>query len=180
MNAINKMFLMLMITGISACQGSKKTSFENNDVAEPTDFAAEVEVINREGPSIVIYKTIADFYDNVPVIMNEDRTEIISYPAPSDVYYKGKLAKPFRLKNGYLLDNRGINENVAFLSFTYEEYSKREQVPSLSELKNNIKEKYPLKELIKCGDRYQLKDEIKELNKLIDDGFPDCQKISLY
>jgi len=131
-----------------------------------------------EKPAIV-YKTVSDFSDNVPVIMNAERTVIVSYPAPSDIYYKGKLALPTPLKNGYWLDNRGINRNVVFLNYTYEAYSKLKGSLPMNVMLKNIKEKYPLKELIYCGSRYQYKDEVKELNALIDAGFPGCKRINI-
>jgi len=49
----------------------------------------------------------------------------------------------------------------------------------LNELLKNIKEKYPLKELIYCGLRYQYKNEVKELNVLIDAGFPNCKRAKI-
>ena len=111
--------------------------------------------------------------------MDKGRNTIVSYPAPSDVYYEGKLAKPTSLMNSYLLDNKGIDENVAFLKYTYEEYSQLDEAPSKSEMLANIAEKYPLTELIYCGIRSQYKDEVKELNQLINKGFPGCKKAKI-
>lgn len=129
--------------------------------------------------SVIIYKTTKDYSDLVPVIMDAGRTKIVSYPAPSDLFFRSELAKPTGLKKGYLLDNRGINENVAFLKYTYETYSKLTEAPSLKEMMLNITDKYPLKEMIYCGKRNQYKDEIKELNALIDKGFPGCKKAAI-
>jgi hypothetical protein len=109
--------------------------------------------------------------------MNSEKTKIISYPGPTDVFYKGKLAKPTPLKNGYLLDNRGINENTVFLNYTYEEYSRLTEAPSLQEMILRVAEKNPMVEIIDCGLRYQYKDEVKELNALIDANFPGCKKV---
>src|ERR1044071_4992028 len=72
------------------------------------------------GPPAIVYKTKADYSNYVPVILSEDKSKIVSYPDPKDV----QSAAPVKLKNGYLLDNRGINKNVAFLRWTYEEYKK--------------------------------------------------------
>lgn len=180
MKFFNNLLLVLFISGgVVACQGSKKSSTDNH-VIEPTDISKEYEIVNKDRQLAIVYKTKADFYENIPVIMNDDRTEIISYPSPIDVYYNGELSRPLKLQNGYLLDNRGISKNVVFLNYTYEEYSKMEDTPSLSDMKNNIKEKYPLKELIECGSRSQYHNEAKELNELIDGGFPGCRKIDLY
>ncbi len=97
---------------------------------------------------VTIYKTTKDYSQNVPVIMNADRTEIVSYPDPKDIR---KSSKPTQLNNGYLLDNRGIGENVAFLSYTYDEYSKLASAPSREQLMNSIIDKHPLTTIVDCG-----------------------------
>lgn len=175
---MNKLLLIILAISIMACQGSKKSSSENNTI-EPSDVIEDIEVVNRDVPIAMIYKTIADFYENIPVIMDDEKNEIISYPSPSDIYYNDKLSKPSKLKNGYLLDKRGINKNVVFLTYTYQDYSKMSNTPSMSDMKKHIKEKYPLVELINCGKRNQYKDEIKDLNELIEAGFPGCKRIEL-
>lgn len=126
--------------------------------------------------TIVIYKTIKDYSNYVPVTMNATKTDIISYPAPSDILYDGKVTTPTLLKNGYWLDNRGITENVVFLKYTYDEYSKMKEAPTLTDMRNNILEKYPLSELVYCGTG---KTTIKALNKLIDNGFEGCKKVNI-
>src|SRR5271154_7202519 len=98
------------------------------------------------GPATIIYKTRKDYNHLVPVTLNEDKSKIVSYPSPKDVYYKGALAFPTELKKGYLLDNRGVSKNFAFLSLTYEEYSKLPEVPPLSELYSKIVDKEPFTE----------------------------------
>lgn len=130
-------------------------------------------------PKVVIYKTIRDFSGYVPVTMNASKTEIVSYPAPSDLIVGGKIVAPTVLKNGYLLDNRGITENVVFLKYTCEAYSKMQEAPSLTEMKNNILEKYPLAEFIYCGNINSGNPTIKALNKLIDNGFEGCKKAEI-
>ena len=176
MKIILKTLLLFLIVNMSACKGSKESS-NTSDFAPPTATLQDRYPVDKNAPPAIIYKTIGDFYDYVPVIMNDNRTEIISYPAPSDIYYAGKLAKPLKLKNGYLFDNRGINQNVAFLSYTYEEYGKLEKTPDLSDLMTRIKEKYPLTEMYNCGSRKQYNDDINNLNKLIDVNFKNCVKI---
>lgn len=128
---------------------------------------------------IVIYKTIKDFSNYVPVTMNASKTEIISYPAPSDLLFEGKTTTPTKLKNGYLLDNRGINENIAFLKYTYEDYSGMKEAPSLSEMQKNILEKYPLSSLIYCEKSLLKEITVESLNKLIDNDFEGCKKIDI-
>ena len=179
-------FLLLAVALISGCSGSRNANVENTTVNtefEMTSFDKQFSERMTGGDtqatlSTIVYKTTGDFQDYVPVTMNPEKTEILSYPAPSDLFYKGKLAKPTRLNKGYLLDNRGINENTVFLNYTYEEYSRMQQTPSSEEMKKNIKEKYPILEIIDCGNRYQYKDEVKDLNVLINAGFPGMKRIT--
>ena len=81
-----------------------------------------------------------------------------------------KYPYPTPLADGYLLDNRGIGRNVAFLSYTYEEYAALPSTPSRSELLEKVIDKHPLTEIHTCGNRYQYKDLVKELNERIRSG----------
>ena len=103
-------------------------------------------------------------------MLSDDKSKIISYPDVKDVYFKGNLAYPTVLKDGFLLDNRGIGSNVAFLSVTYEQYSKMVKTPSLAELYELIIDKDPLKEMYQCGNRSKFSDIENELNEAISDG----------
>ena len=121
-------------------------------------------------PSVIIYKTKKDYSQHVPVGLSKDKMKIVSYPAISDVKVGGEYPYPTRLEDGYLLDNRGIAENVAFLSYTYEEYAALPATPSVSILMEKIIDKDPLIEIHRCGNRSQYNDLIKELNELIRSG----------
>jgi hypothetical protein len=121
-------------------------------------------------PPCIVYKTRADYSKNIPVILSVDQTSIVSYPDVKDVYFKGNLAYPTALNDGFLLDNRGIGPKVAFLSVTYEQYSKMVKTPSSSELFELIIDKDPLIEMIQCGNRSNYSDIEKELNELISSG----------
>lgn len=161
---------LIMVSILIACKSTKQVSSLKNQ--------PQTGYIN-ENQQTIIYKTIKDYSDFVPVIMNADKTEIISYPAPADLFYDGKLAKPTALKNGYLLDNRGITENIAFLSYTYETYSKLKQAPPSEELLLKIIDKNPLLEMYYCGSRIQYSDEIQKFNNLIDNNFSECKKANI-
>ena len=127
----------------------------------------------------VIYKTIRDFSDYVPVIMDNERTRIVSYPDPTDLTVNGKPVKPSELINGYLLDNRGINKNVVFLKYTYNEYIKMTSPPTMKEMMANILEKYPLSEMYSCGLRNEYSDLVKDMNAIITNGFINCKKADI-
>lgn len=143
------------------CTTSRKST--NN---ETISFNSVVEAM----PAVVIYKTKKDYSQNVPVGLSEDKMKIVSYPAISDVKIGGKYPYPTQLEDGYLLDNRGISQNVAFLSYTYEEYAALLATPSVSTLMEKIIDKDPLIEIHNCGNRSQYNNLIKELNELIRSG----------
>ncbi len=133
-------------------------------------------LINDQAP-IMVYKTAADYFNKVPVRLNERKDRIVSYPAPADLYHDGALALPVRLKKGYLLDTRGISANTAFTSYTYEEYAEMDAAPSLQELYDHILEKNPFEALYNCGNKSNYKDLVKELNRKISTGLPGCTSI---
>jgi hypothetical protein len=98
-------------------------------------------------PSVIIYKTKGDYFNKVPVGLNEERTAIVSYPGKTNI--RGQ--EPIFLEYGFLLDKRGINPNVAFLKYTYDEYLQLEEIPPLSVLFNDIIDADPLTEMYHCG-----------------------------
>lgn len=118
-------------------------------------------------PIVYIYKTKKDYSHLVPVLMDETRTRIVSYPAPADLLRNGQPTLPTLLEGGFWLDNRGIGPTVAFLSYTYEEYSGFSHAPSYEELMEHIVDKYPLTSIRACGRRADYKDIVTELNERI-------------
>lgn len=167
-------FYVLAATLLSACQTAKKTS----DMVKDQTVQKE-SVIGRitgpvaatASPAVIVYKTKADYSNRVPVLMDEAKEQIVSFPHPDDLYYQGRLAKPTSLDGGYWLDNRGIGRNVAFLSYTYEEYSALQQIPSVEELMDHIIDRDPITEWHVCGTRADYSDIVTELNALIKKGF---------
>jgi len=160
----------LLLTSLSYCKsgGTKKTKPDKPAIGAPVTAS----------PDVIIYKTKKDYSKQVPVILSENKKEILVYPAPDDIYYKGDLAYPTPLENGYLMDNRGINENVAFLVYTYEEYSKMEQTPRREDLWEHIIDKNPLEEMYKCGNKSDYEDIRMELNRKIEAGeLKNCQQL---
>ncbi|MEI6577230.1 MAG: hypothetical protein WCO63_13720 [Bacteroidota bacterium] len=125
---------------------------------------------SKSGPPVIIYKTTKDFSQYIPVILSEDKKTITSFPDVKDVFYKGVLAYPSPLKQGYWLDNRGIGPQVAFLDYTYKIYANFKTTPPVEELQKHILDKAPLTEMYHCGVRGDFSDLIQELNKVIDAG----------
>jgi hypothetical protein len=148
---MRKLLIFLLVLG--ACKGQNKTTFT-------PDFMA--------GVPTMVYKTKADYRNLVPVLLSDDRSEIISYPHPSDVKIGDNYVVPTLLKDGYLLDNRGVGEQVAFLKYTYQEYANLAEVPSLKDLYASIVDKDPLLELCNCGNMKSIENKEQQLNKLIE------------
>ncbi|MBD3209228.1 hypothetical protein GF367_02310, partial [Candidatus Woesearchaeota archaeon] len=134
-------------------------------------------LVNAALPPTTVYKTKANYNDLVPIGLSEDNSRIMSYPGPGDVYYNGKLAYPTELSQGYLLDNRGVGPNSAFLDITYEEYSQLDEIPSHEEFFDMIKDYNPFLEMYDCGNRYG--DEIEGLNTIINQGKLNKECVSL-
>jgi hypothetical protein len=158
------LFLYSMMVFL-ACSGTKKAN-------KPEE---ESPLIFGNAPTY-IYKTKGDYNQNIPVVLSADKKTIVSYPDPKDVGNNGKLATPTPLTDGYLLDNRGITPDVAFLKYTYEEYSQLKSVPSLNDLYAMIIDKDPLTELCDCGSRYQFKDP-EAFDNLVKEKFKRCKRI---
>lgn len=158
-------FFSMICLATLGCKTQQKSSNKFTDNAStkvaPQPFGAAL-------AHVIIYKTVKDYRNNVPVILSDDKTQIISYPHPTDLFFGENLALPAQLHNGYLLDNRGIHKNVAFLKFTYGEYSKLKDVPALQELQRNIIDKDPLTELWDCGKKTNFTDIQEQLNEWID------------
>jgi hypothetical protein len=146
--------LLILFALLISCKGQQKT-----------EFIADYKM---PGPQTIVYKTKKDYYNLVPVLLSDDKTEIISYPHPIDIKVGDTYVTPTKLNEGYLLDNRGIGKNVAFLNMTYEQYSKLDRVPTLEELQNMIVDKNPLEVMCNCGNKKAFSDIKKELNVIID------------
>jgi hypothetical protein len=145
---------------VSACHSAKQMP-----MSAPVDAKAANAGIS--GPPALVYKTRADYDKLVPVIMNDAKTVIVSYPHPGDVKNSQGYMLPVQLKKGYLLDKKGIGKNVAFLNITYEDFAKLSEPPSMEQLEKLILDKDPLIELCDCGNITRFSDPVKELNDYI-------------
>jgi arginine repressor len=176
-----------MSAGVTGCKCSKNTvvkeevkSSSEQLVQQPqlphSDFEQNNNAsISRALPSVIIYKTKADYSKNVPVGLNEERTAIVSYPGKTDI--KGQ--EPTPLKYGFLLDRRGVNTNVAFLKYTYEEYLNLETIPPIAELFKAVLDADPLTEMYNCGKKSDFPngDVEDQLNQALTENNGNPEKI---
>jgi len=142
-------------------------SNQNKKIINETDESNN-SGLHQAGPPVIVYKTLENYNDKVAVILNEENTDIVSYPGSNDVYTNGELAYPIALNDGYLLDKRGINEHVAFVNISYDTYSKAMRVFTKDQLFEMIINDDPLVEMYHCGIVTDYKDIEKELNDIID------------
>ncbi len=154
--------LSFTILGFSSC--CKKNT------PPVTPAAPVVQVKEKAGPPVIIYKTKKDYSQNIPVGLSPDKKHLASFPAVSDIYYNGVLATPQSLNDGFLLDNRGIGPDVAFLSITYSEYSRLKKTPPADSLFKLVIDNDPLTEMYNCGIRFEYEDIVSELNVKIKNG----------
>lgn len=166
--------IIIALAMVNSCENRKAN---NKDSEMKTEQDEEIRVA-RPGPPAIIYKTKANYFDKVPVTLSDDKRSISSFPDIRDVYINGQYTYPTRLKDGFLLDNRGISGNVGFLRLTYGEYSKLEKTPTASEIMEMILDDDPLVEMYDCGLRSDYRDIEAELNDLIGEGdFSSLKKL---
>ena len=128
-------------------------------------------------PPCIIYKTRSDYSKLVPVALSADKSGITSFPDMRDVFINGSYPYPTKLDDGFFLDNRGINPDVAFLDYSYEAYHNLGKTPGVDELMKHILDKNPLTEMYQCGNRAQYKDLPAELNAQIRTRLKNCKKL---
>lgn len=159
-----KAILPVLLLVFFGCKTNNKVGQTADNVKQ--DFKPEY----IPGPRALVYKTKANYNLLVPVMLSDDKTQVVSYPHPKDILSGSIFQTPIQLHKGYLLDKRGIGKNVAFLKLTYEEYSKLNNVPDTKELINLIIDKDPLTEMVDCGIITKMPDPEGQLNQLIDNG----------
>jgi len=159
-----KKLLPLLLLVVFGCKTNCKVS------QTPDNAQQEFKPQYVPGPKALVYKTKANYNLFVPVMLSDDKVQVVSYPDPKDVKNGDVFQTPIQLHKNYLLDKRGISKNVAFLKITYEEYAKLKTVPTPTELYNLIIDKDPLIEMIDCGIISAMSDPEAQLNQLIDNG----------
>ncbi len=160
------LWVLLAVWAVAAvsCSSTK------NGNAKAEDQSGLQTSVSVPGPPVIVYKTKKDYYDRVPVTLSEDKSRIVGFPAPSDLKRNGEYTYPTKLKNGYLLDNRGIGKNTAFLRFTYQDYYTMDNIPTAERLYNYIIDKEPFVELYDCGKRGDADNLVEMLNRKIVSG----------
>lgn len=148
------------LAGVSAagCHSSRPEA----SLAEARPAAPSGGLTPAAMPHVIIYKMKNDYSRNVPVTMDASRRRIVAYPAPSDLRRGDGLALPAPLVRGYWLDNRGVGERTAFLSYTYEEYARLDSAPPMAELMAAIVDSDPMVAVVDCGPRSSFGEDLEK------------------
>ena len=120
----------------SAKQSSSSSVVPEGPVAGPQGFGAyQMSPGPAALPQARIYRTSIDVDAYVPVTVNPVDGKLVSYPAPTDIT---GASMPVVLKDGWLLDRRGISPNTRFINYTYSKYHDLSEAPSPAELQSAI------------------------------------------
>ena len=123
----------------SACSQSGKTT-QPGPAPAPTAISMPSTGSNAARPMAIVYSTDRDYTALVPIVMDDSRTRIVSYPDPKDLRHS---ALPTPLSDGYLLDLRGISPNTVFLTITCADYAAMPSPPSPDTLLAHISSLHP-------------------------------------
>ena len=169
------LFIISVLIGaaalFSACSSKTKPTSGSNEVQPAGGPTSALQ-------PCIIYKTKGDYANLVPVILSDDKTRIVSYPGVSDIVKQGDRVYPVDLGNGFLLDNRGIGPNVAFLDISYEEYSTYSKTPSVNKLFEHLLDADPLVVMYQCGVREDNPGMVSKLKEMVQGGtFSSCKQL---
>ena len=121
--------------------GAVRSGADSSVVPSPEAFekAGFGNYRNSPGPAVMpnarIYRTSTDVDALVPVNVNPATGQLVSYPAPTDIT---GASMPVVLKDGWLLDRRGIGPDTRFINYTYSQYHDLTEAPSPAQLLESI------------------------------------------
>lgn len=139
------LFLILIVFWGASCETTKDMSH-----------------IDFDGTPTVIYQMKKDYSKLVPVILSDDKTKVISYPSPKDMFHpNGELRVQQELSDGFYLDQIGLTINSAFISYAIEDYSRMIMPPSTDSLFKLVIDADPFKKMYNLGNRKQYLEEGK-------------------
>ena len=161
---------------MSGCSNAKKaTASADETTLQTVVTTATVNQASKNSvmPKAIIYKTNGNYINNVPITLSADRKSVVSYPAPSDL---SASQLPIQLKNGYLLDRRGVSTNTAFTRYTYTEYAKLAEAPTTAQLLKSVIPDALITEIVKLPINIsKAVADTAACNDYITSGFKNCQ-----
>ena len=160
---------VLIVGGVAGCKSNKAADRSVQVAVTPQPIGGESRFI----PKAIVYRTDGNFYDKVPITLNADRTEVTSFPAPTDL---SERSMPLHLSDGWMLDRRGVGPNTVFTSYTYKEYMALPQAPSPTELLAHVIPGSGITSLVELPlTMTQASSDPKLCDEYIASGFRDCK-----
>lgn len=132
--------VLMAAASLTSC-GSSRPAADSSVVPSPQVFekAGFGNYRNNPGPAVLpnarIYRTSIDVDALVPVTVNPSTGQLVSFPAPTDIT---GASMPVVLKDGWLLDRRGIGPDTRFINYTYSQYHDLTEAPSVERLLESI------------------------------------------
>lgn len=129
--------ILMGAVAVTSCGSSRSGAQQSSVVPPAQDYGPDGfgAYRNLPGPAALpnarIYRTSTDVDKYVPVTVNPVDGRIMSYPAPTDIT---GASMPVVLKDGWLLDRRGISPDTRFVRYTYSEYHDLSEAPSTAQL----------------------------------------------
>lgn len=160
---------LLIAGGAAGCKSRQVADKAVQVAVTPRPIGGESRFI----PKAIVYRTDGNFYDNVPIMLNENGTEVVSFPAPTDL---SQQSMPLHLSDGWMLDRRGVGPNTVFTSYTYKEYMALPQAPSPTELLAHVIPGSGITSLVELPlTMTQASSDPKLCDEYIASGFRDCK-----
>lgn len=138
------LILGLVVLGAVSCnKKATESNAESGKELVPEKMGVAVGWMNSKPRSVktvsalpkeTAFKMSGDYQNNVAITLTPDGT-ITYFPAPTDIT---EQSRPVSLGDGWWLNRQGISPNSVFTRYTFEEYSKLKQVPTLQQLKDAI------------------------------------------
>ena len=165
------MALAAAAMAVSACSQTAK-------VAQPEMSKAPVRVVGQAAhrPMAVVYRTSGDYGNLVPVTLDATGTRIVSYPDPADL--RGTVVSPLPLRDGWLLDRRGVGPRTAFLDISVSDYAALEKAPSADSLLRHVKARSPFTDMYALPlTADEARRDTAACNRIIAGGLKGCKDL---
>lgn len=130
--------ILFLLPMIMICGCSKKTTTVAESTSQQPEVVRMVDPIGSRPVSMVLkasaFQMTGDYSNNVAITLNNDGS-LAYFPDPSDIT---SASRPIDLGNGWWLNRQGIGPNSVFTRYTFDEYEKLPNVPTLEELKASV------------------------------------------
>ena len=127
-------------------------------------------------PRAVVYRTDRDYSGLVAVTLDATGRRIVSFPDPADL--RGADPRPLPLRDGWLLDRRGVGPRTAFLDISVSDYAALEKAPQADSLLRHVKARSPFTEMYALPlTADEARRDTAACNRIIAGGLKGCKDL---